>query len=281
MAQAMHILLPSSGVVVGKIPFDAPWSWLEAGWRDMWAMPRISLGYGIAFALLATAMALSLTNAGWASVILALCGGLVLIGPLLAAGLYEVSRRLEGGETVEFRDAVLAVVNARGQLGFFGVILAFAFFVWLELAFLLLMLFMGTNAVPPLSDFVPTLLFTPHGQGLLVVGTLVGGVLAAIVYGISVISVPLLMTHQIDAVTAMSVSLEAIVQNPKPMMLWAVLIAWLMALGIATFFVGLVFVFPLVGHATWHAYRSLVRDDIGSELKEAGSRGEPMTSPGT
>lgn len=263
----MRILAPSSGVAVSKIPFDAPRSWLEAGWRDMWAVPRISLAYGTAFALLAMAVAWSLTSVGWASVILALCGGLVLIGPLLAAGLYEISRRLEAGETVEFRDVVSAVVNARGPLSFFGVILAFAFFVWLELAFLLLMLFMGTNAVPPLTDFVPTLLFTPHGQGLFAVGTLVGGVLAAIVYTISVISVPLLMTRRIDAVTAMSVSLEAVVQNPKPMMLWAVLIAWLMALGIATFGVGLVFAFPLVGHATWHAYRSLVSDDLGKDLE--------------
>lgn len=158
------------------------------------------------------------------------------------------------------RNVIMAVVNAPGQLGFFGAILAFAFFVWLEIAFLLLMLFMGTSAVPPASDFVPTLLFTPHGRGLLVVGTIAGGVLAAIVYGISVISVPLLMTRQIDAVTAMSASLEAVVQNPKPMALWAALIAGLMALGVATLFLGLIVVFPLIGHATWHAYRSLVSD---------------------
>lgn len=275
MPQAAYIQLPNSGVAIREIPFDAPWSWLEAGWRDMWAVPRISLGYGMAFALLVIAIALGLMQAGWASLFLALCGGLVLIGPLLAAGLYEASRRLERGETVEVRDIGLAVRSARGQLGFFGVVLAFAFFVWLELAFLLLMLFMGTNAVPPLSDFVPMLLFTPHGQGLLAVGTLVGGVLAAIVYGISVISVPLLMTHRIDAVTAMSVSLEAVVENPKPMLLWAVLIAWLMAIGIATFGIGLIFAFPLVGHATWHAYRSLVIDEVSKSHDEAYGQGDP------
>ena len=106
---------------------------------------------------------------------------------------------------------------------------------------------------------MPTLLFTPHGLGLLVAGTAVGGVLAATVFAISVISVPLLMTRRVDAVTAIAASLAAVVLNPKPMALWAGLIAGFMALGIATLYVGLIVVFPLIGHATWHAYRDLVR----------------------
>ena len=183
-----------------------------------------------------------------------------IVASLVAVGLYEASRRLERGERVSVRDVVMAGPNAPGQVAFFGVILAFVFFVWLELAFLLFMMFMGTRGLPPVSEFVPTLLFTPHGLGLLVVGTIVGGILAMIVYAISAISVPLLLTRRIDAVTAMSASLEAVVDNPKPMALWAALIAGSMALGIATLFVGLIVAFPLIGHATWHAYRSLVTD---------------------
>lgn len=255
---------PKSGVAIGRIPFDAPWDWLAAGWRDLWSVPRISLGYGAVFALLAGALAFGLTQIGWLSLMLALGGGFLLIGPLVAVGLYEASRRLERGEPVGVRDVVMAGPNAPGQVAFFGVILAFVFFVWLELAFLLFMLFMGTRGLPPVSEFVPTLLFTPHGLGLLVVGTIVGGILAMIVYAISAISVPLLLMRRIDAVTAMSASLEAVVDNPKPMALWAALIAGSMALGIATLFVGLIVAFPLIGHATWHAYRSLVTDS-GSE----------------
>ena len=122
------------------------------------------------------------------------------------------------------------------------------------------MLFLGDKPLPPASEFIPTLLFTPHGLGLLVSGTAIGGALAFLVFSISAISVPLLMTRRLDAVTAIGASVAAVKLNPKAMTLWAALIAGFMALGIATLFVGLVIAFPLIGHATWHACRDLVRD---------------------
>lgn len=252
--------LPQSGVSIRRVSLEAPWSWLAAGWRDLWTAPRVSLGYGLIFALLVLVAFLGLTQTGWQSLVLPLAGGIVLIGPIFAVGLYEISRRIEKGETVDAWSIVSAVRNAPAHLGFFGVVLAFAFFVWLEIAFLLLMLFMGTNLVPTAGEFTSTLLFTPHGRGLLVVGTIIGGILAAVVYAISVISVPLLMTRKIDVVSAMSASIEAIRVNPRPMVLWAALIAAFMGLGIATVLVGLVLAFPWIGHATWHAFRDLVAD---------------------
>ncbi len=255
-----------AGVTVEPVPFDAPWSWLAAGWRDMWSVPHISLIYGVAFATLSAALALGLMVTGLASLILALGGGFLLVGPVAAAGLYEVSRRLEAGESVDVRDVLGTRPRTVGQLGFFGAILAFVYFVWLQLAFLLFMLFLGSRGLPPASEFVPTLLFTAHGLGLLVTGTIVGGALAVLVFAISVISVPLLMTRRIDAVTAIAASLAAVLLNPKPMALWAALIAGFMALGLATLFVGLVIAFPLIGHATWHAFRDLVRDKPDSYL---------------
>ena len=125
------------------------------------------------------------------------------------------------------------------------------------------MLFMGTRGLPPPSEFVPTLLFTPHRLGLLIFGTLVGGTLAMTVFAISAISVPLMTTQRVDAVTAMAASVDAIIRNPKPMALWAVLIAASMALGLATLSLGVIVAFPLIGHATWHAYRSLVSEPSG------------------
>jgi uncharacterized membrane protein len=248
-------------VLVGQVPFDAPWQWLAAGWRDMWTVPQISLAYGALFACISAALAAGLMVGGLESLVLALGGGFLLIGPIAAVGLYEVSRRLERGETVTPGDIFRSAPDALGQLGFFGAILAFAFFVWLELASLLFMLFLGGRPLPPASEFVPTLLFTPYGLGLLVAGTTIGAVLAALVFAISVISVPLLTARRIDAVTAISTSLTAVALNPKPMALWAGLIAGFMALGLATMFVGLVIVFPLIGHATWHAFRALVREE--------------------
>lgn len=250
---------PTAGVTVEQVAFDAPWSWLARGWRDLWAAPRVSLAYGAVFATLSMGLTLGLTASGLESLVLALGGGFLLIGPVAAVGLYEMSRRLESGQGVGLRDGLRAGVQAPGQLGFFGAILAFMYFVWVQVAFLLFMLFQGSKPLPPASEFLPSLLFSTHGLGLLVTGTIVGGMLAFLVFAISAVSVPLLMTRRMDAVTAIAASLAAVISNPKPMALWAALIAGFMALGIATLFVGLVVAFPLIGHATWHAFRDLVR----------------------
>jgi len=251
----------ASGVGLQRVAFDAPWLWLAAGWRDLWRLPCISLGYGAALALIALALAGGLLVTGWASLMLALGGGLLLIGPLAAVGLYAISRRLEAAQRVTLSELLRDTVRqSAGQLTFFGAVLAFVYIVWLQLALLLFMVFLGSKPFPPPSAFVPTLLFTPHGLGLLVVGTAVGGVLAAFVFAISAISVPLLMTRRIDAVSAMAASVACVLRNPKPMALWACLIAGFMLLGVASLFAGLVIAFPLIGHATWHAFRQLVSD---------------------
>lgn len=250
--------LTQAHIQVRRIPSDAPWDWLAAGWRDLWTVPGISLLYGTSFAVLALALTAGLFQFGLQSLILALCGGFLLIGPLVAVGLYEASWRLETGKPIALSKILLAGLKSPGQLGFFGAVLAFAYAVWLQIAMLMFMLFMGNRVLPPASEFVPMLLFTPHGLGLLMAGTAVGGILATIVFSVSVISVPLLLTRQVDAVTAMAASIEAVVKNPLPMALWAALIAGFTVLGTITLFAGLAFAFPLIGHATWHAFRSLV-----------------------
>lgn len=261
--------LPAApGIVVAQVPFDAPWAWLAAGWRDMWSAPGISLLYGAGFTLLLAVLALGLLAGGLASLTLALAGGFLLIGPAAAVGLYEVSRRLEDGQRLSLGEVLTRGFRAAGQLGFFGVILAFVYFVWVQLALLLFMLFFGGQPLPPASAFAAALLLTNHGLGLLVTGTIVGGLLAALVFAISVISVPLLMTRRVDAVTAVLASLRAVWVNPRPMALWAGLIASFMVLGLATLFVGLVIAFPLIGHATWHAFRDVVPNVVSDPLDQ-------------
>jgi uncharacterized membrane protein len=255
------VSLPAAdGIRVERIAFDAPWSWLAAGWRDIWRAPSISLLYGAAFTALSLALAFGLIAGGMASLTLALAGGFLLVGPAAAVGLYEVSRRLELGQRPRLAQVLTRGLGAAGPLGVFGVVLAFVYVVWVQLALLLFMLFFGGQPLPPASAFVAALLLTNHGLGLLVTGTIVGGLLAALVFAISVVSVPLLMTRRVDAVTAALASLRAVWLNPKPMALWAGLIAGFMALGLATLFVGLAIAFPLVGHATWHAFRDVVSD---------------------
>jgi uncharacterized membrane protein len=242
---------------VRTVPFDAPWEWLAAGWRDLWAAPSVSLAYGVTAAVGAGVLLLFLLSVEAQSLFLVLAGGFMLLGPLLAVGLYDTSRRIEAGEPVSFDRALAAGVRPAGQLAFFAVLLMLAFLAWVQLAFLLLMLFMGASGLPPFSELVPTLLFTPRGLGLLIVGTAVGAVIAAIVFSASAIAVPMLLVERVDAVTAGRTSIHAVLANPKAMALWAVLVAGIMACAFATLLVGLVLAFPLVGHATWHAYVDL------------------------
>lgn len=255
-----------ASMTVQMVAFDAPWVWLAAGWRDVWAAPIVSFSYGALFAGLAASLTIGLFRFGLEALILPLSGGFLLIGPVVAVGLYETSRRLQTGEPVGVFDITRAALKRAGRLSFFAAMLGFIYMVWLQLAFLLLMLFLGTNQFPPAKDFISTLLFTPHGLALLLAGTCVGGALALVVFAISAISVPLLMVRRVDAVTAVATSVAAVVNNAKPMLLWAALIAGFMAVGLATLFVGLIVVFPLIGYATWHAFRDLIRDETTGYL---------------
>lgn len=236
------------------VAFDAPWQWLAAGWEDVWRHPGISLTYGALFAIAAGAMSLGLLAFDALPVLLALAGGFLLLGPLFAVGLYEISRRGARGDAVTFGDVMAAPAAARGQLAFAGILLLLMFFVWMRIAFLLAMLFLGGSTIPPPSEFTQLLLFTPQGLGLLILGTITGAILAAIVFMTTALALPMLVVRRIDVFTAASASVKAVLMNAKPMALWAALIVVIMAAGFATLLVGLVVAFPLIGHATWHAY---------------------------
>lgn len=249
---------PSRSADLQLIPFDAPWMWLAAGWRDFWFAPVVSFCYGGMFAGLAAALSVGLLSYGLEALILPLSGGFLLIGPVAALGLYETSRRLETYESVGLVEITRAALRKAGRVSFFAAMLGFIYLVWVQIAFLLVMLFLGISQLPPANEFVPTLLFTSRGMALLIAGTFAGGLLALLVFCVSVVSVPLLMVRNVDAVTAVRTSVAAVVKNPKPMLLWAGLVAGFIVLGLATLFVGLVVAFPLIGYATWHAFRDIV-----------------------
>ena len=243
---------------IREVPFDAPWSWLAAGWHDMWRVPRVSLAYGAIFAVAGFLLAFGLTQVGLQSLILVLAAGFILVGPMIAVGLYEASRRLEKSEPVNLASTLRAGSFGWGQLAYMGLLLMLIYLAWVEIALLLFMLFLGPAAAPPLEAFVPILLLTRPGLGLLIVGTAVGAALAATIFAVSAVAVPLLMVERVDVVTAALTSVRACRQNPKAMALWAALIAGSMLFSFATLFFGLVVAFPLIGHATWHAFRDLI-----------------------
>lgn len=257
---------------VKTIPFDEPWTWLAAGWSDMWRAPGVSLTYGAVFTLVSVVILIGLWLAGAAFLALPLAGGFLLVGPLIAVGLYETSRRLELGEHVEFADIVKFGMRSPGQLAFMGAFLLIIYFAWSEIALLLFMMFIGPTDLPPVEKIVPTLLFTWSGLGLLIVGTAIGAALALFVFAVSAVSIPLLMRREIDVVTASLTSVEAVVRNPAPMALWAILIVGMIAVAFATLSLGMIIVFPLVGHATWHAYKSLIGPPAGASRPARGGR---------
>ncbi|MBW7837204.1 MAG: DUF2189 domain-containing protein [Sphingomonadales bacterium] len=245
-------------VGIRTISLEAPWQWLAKGWSDVWTAPLISLGYGLMFFAVSVLLTIGMFSFAWAAVVPAAAAGFMLVGPILAMGLYEVSRRHEAGQQVVFADALRALKGSSGQVRFAGVVLAILLLVWMRVATLLFALFFGTE-YPPFIEFTQQLLMTPEGVGLLVLGTAIGAVFAFIVFATSAISIPMLLDRDIDFISAALASFEAVRRNWAAMLLWAWIIAVLMAVGIATFYIGLIVVFPLIGHATWHAYRAIVQ----------------------
>jgi uncharacterized membrane protein len=240
------------------VSIEAPWNWLASGWQDLWSAPLLSLGYGALFAFMSLVLAAGLFELGWQAAIPALAGGFLLVGPLLAVGPYEISRRLESGEAIDIRDVLLVGVRSPAQLAQMGVLLVLAYLVWIDLALLLFMLFMGAASMPTVESFTQIMLFTPAGLGLVLTGTAIGALIAATIFALTVVSVPLLMVWRTDIVSAVLLSIATVASNYRPMMLWAALIVGMMVLGFLTLLLGLIVIFPLIGHATWHAFRDLV-----------------------
>jgi uncharacterized membrane protein len=144
-----------------------------------------------------------------------------------------------------------------------GFLLAFLYLVWLRVATLLYAIF-TLGQYGPLSDFVTHAITTANGLALLGVGSAIGAVIAFASFAVSAVSVPMLMAERVDFLTAVFTSIEAVKRNFVPMLVWAWIIAFCIALGVATLFVGLALVFPVIGYATWHAYRDLVPSSGGS-----------------
>ncbi|HAO31902.1 MAG TPA: DUF2189 domain-containing protein [Candidatus Competibacter sp.] len=243
---------------VRSISVEQPWQWLAAGWKDLWRAPTVSIPYGLMFVVMGYALVYTIeTRFQYA---LALTTGFLLVGPFLSMGLYDVSRRLEAGRTPTLPLALTAWRNNLLPIALFGVLIGLLMIVWVRLSSLLFAVFMGgTNF--SVDSSLTELFFRGSGFKFLLVFALIGAVVAAVVFAISVVSIPMMLDRKIDFITAVLTSLTAVRVNPGPMALWAILIAIFTGIGLITFYLGLAIALPLVGHASWHAYRSLVDDD--------------------
>jgi len=249
--------MTTDDVVLNRITSDDVWSWLAAGWVDLKRGAPYSIAYGVVFVAGGFAITWGLVQVGLSAMIPMAAGGFALVAPLLAIGLYEISRRLEEGEPLSWRSSFFVRTRSPSEVAMIGFVLLALFLIWSRAAQILYALFTSEEQ-HQLGQFLAFALGTPSGLAMTAIGSAIGGVIALIVFAVSAISLPLVMRREVDAVSAVAMSIRAVRQQPGPMLLWGWLIAVITGAGIVTGFLGLVIAFPLLGHATWHAYRSLV-----------------------
>jgi len=188
-----------------------------------------------------------------------LLAGYTLIGPLVATGMYELSRRRENGLDISRGHAfdVLRFPSIRA-IATLGVVLMVIYFEWLFAAQVIYELYFGSAVPASVAEFAAQVLTTPSGWGLMIVGSGVGFLFAIAVFTISVVSFPLLLDRNVGALTAVMTSVRAVLANPIPMAMWGLIVAGALLIGSLPFFVGLAVVLPVLGHSTWHLYRKVV-----------------------
>lgn len=248
---AQGMLLPR----IRRIAANRPLHWLSAGWQDLKANPLPSLAYGLLFALGGDLIILTLLQSP--HLLTVSISGFFLVAPLLATGLYELSRRNEAGEKILFIDSLNCFGRNGQSLAVFGLILALITLLWERFSAVAFAL-IGADSAPIASAYLNEILF--DGQHLAFTATwlVLGGVLALFVFALAVVSVPLMLDRDADVATAIMTSLRAFSSNFGPLLLWAALLVTLTLLGFATLLFGLVVIMPILGHASWHAYRELV-----------------------
>ncbi|MDP1585638.1 MAG: DUF2189 domain-containing protein [Bradyrhizobium sp.] len=232
---------------------------LGNGLRDFRAMPLYGLGFGAIYAAGGLAILLSITALGMSYLAYPLAAGFALIGPFLAAGLYELSRQRERGQKPSLR-GIWSTIRSRGEMGWMAFVTIFIFVMWMYQVRLLMAVFLGLNAsFSTLQQFMTVVLTTNAGLLFLLAGNIIGAALSLILFSLTVVSFPLLLDRDdVDFVTAMITSVRSVVMNPVPMIGWALVIVVLMVVSALPFFLGLLITLPVLGHTTWHLYRRLV-----------------------
>lgn len=229
------------------------------GWKDFRTYPTFGLFFGAIYALGGMFIAVMLTRYHLPWMIIPVAIGFPLIGPFIAVGLYEISRRHRLGEPIGWAAILTEVFRQRErQLSWMAFVVLFIFWIWIYQVRLLMALFLGFRIPATLEAFADVVLTTPAGLLFLAVGTVVGAVLATILFTATVISMPLLLDHDLDFVTAMLTSMRTVIENPVPMLSFGLVIAALAILSLVPFFLGLLVVLPVAGHATWHLYRRAI-----------------------
>lgn len=232
----------------------APLHWLRLGWEDFRRCPRVGLFYGLCFFAMGHALLAVFQRAP--EYVLALSAGFLLMGPFLCLGLYDASRALQTpGQRPSLRASLKAWQPTKGTMAIFAGVLLILEMLWGRAA--LVVFAVSFNTMPGKARLMD-LLLAPENLGFLVTYVAVGAIFAGLIFVTSVISIPMILDRRVDAVSAGLTSIRACLQNPGVMLLWGALITGIIVLSMLPAFLGLLVAGPVIGHATWHAYRHAV-----------------------
>lgn len=232
-----------------------PLRWLARGWRDFMAAPGIGIFYGVCFWGMAAVLALVFRNKP--EYVMSIASGCLLLGPFLAMGLYEVSRRREQGEPPTLGSSLTCWESHIRSMGMLVLVLIVLELLWGRASLVVFAVFFNTGM--PSTTGVIKAIFNPENIEFVLVYLAVGGLFALLVYSTAVVSIPMILDRDTDAISAAITSIRVMFANPVTMLWWGFLITLLIAIGLATWGLGLIVIGPLLGHASWHAYRGAVR----------------------
>lgn len=249
--------LPVESRYKRDLSMGAPFGWLGAGWRDLWTNPVPSLAYGLLIFALSAGIIAGLYYQGWDYVLFPALAGFLVFAPALAIGLYEKSRAIELDEPVSLGRMAFPRPAAGGQILFTGALLCVLMLLWMRAAIIIYALFFGVVTFPGLDHISDMLFTTTTGHMMLLVGGFVGALFAGFSFAISAFSIPMMFDRDVDAVTAMGTSWSLVLSNLGVMLVWGMVVLALFLISLATGLVGLIITFPLLGHATWHAYKAV------------------------
>jgi uncharacterized membrane protein len=242
------------------LSLNAPLRWLWLGLQDFLSFPAIGLFYGVCFMAMGWALMSVFQHAP--AYTLALSAGFLLMGPFLCLGLYQTSRSLECGETPDFGRSLLAWESRTGALAIFGFVLLVLEMLWGRAS--LIVFAVSFDGMPDFKGSLLALL-DPENLNFIIAYVVVGAVFASLIFATTVVSIPMILDRQTDAITAGLTSFRLVLTQPGVMLVWGLLLTTLVVLALLPAFVGLLLIGPVLGHASWHAYRDAVG---GSPLDE-------------
>jgi uncharacterized membrane protein len=241
---------------LATLRFSDPFTWLRLGWQDFIRCPRIGLFYGLCFFAMGHALLAVFEQAP--AYVLALSAGFLLLGPFLSLGLYDASKAMQtNSHHPSLRASLTAWRPTKGAMAIFAGVLLILEMLWGRAS--MVVFAVSFNNLPTGDLFRH--IFAWENIGFIITYTVVGAVFAGLIFVTSVVSIPMIMDRQVDAVSAGLTSIRACLQNPGVMLMWGALITSVIVLAMLPWFLGLFVAGPVIGHATWHAYRHIVPAD--------------------